>query len=65
MTKVSKHCKQCDSTEIFQQTYWTWDVEAQDWKASDDDVITCSDCGYSGYSYATKEVQDPRTEEQE
>jgi len=65
MTLFSKHCPHCDSQDIFMQTYWTWDIQKQDWVSSDDDAITCADCGDISYKCVTKEVQEPRTEEQE
>ena len=56
--KFSKHCPRCNGQEIFQQTFWTWDIEAQDWKANDDDLIQCPNCGWSGYEVKTKIIED-------
>lgn len=61
MTKISKHCPECDGEDIFQQSYWMWSKERQDWRQDDDDAITCNSCGYSGY----KIIDRPITEESE
>jgi hypothetical protein len=49
-SKVQYHCPACDSTSVYREATAYWDVDAQDWKLSDDisDNAACSDCSWSG-----------------
>jgi uncharacterized Zn finger protein (UPF0148 family) len=57
MTMISKHCPKCDGQEIYQNSYWTWDIKKQDWRCDDDDTIHCPSCGYSGYKTVDKKIE--------